>query len=376
MLKAAVPRPTATSRRSERPLRGERAPRRRGTRAARGSGAVRDGSRASCFQSATMFSTIVSERGALDHLDQPDLAEVGEQRTEQQRAARPCRPAASRTAAPRHAGARLAGARSVASARPGGLRRVQPGADQQEGERRRRPGRSTTGPCVSPDRTMSANGMIASPPNCSSVPIQMYGHAPPAEHRAVRVRAEADQRAERREHSGSDTISATSQAGTPSSTIITRLSVPVEQHHRHADRDLEQRQAQQPRAAAARRVAASANGRKRGPTRVQPRARAALSRFIAARAPAPARCRSRWRCARCAPAANAASPGSPATRRAQRRLRDRLDRRRAVAAREQPADRVHHRQQRRARREGEQQRGLGARARSRASSGHRRPPAR
>ena len=31
------------------------------------------GLRASCFHSATMFSTIVTHRGALDHLDQPDL---------------------------------------------------------------------------------------------------------------------------------------------------------------------------------------------------------------------------------------------------------------------------------------------------------------
>ena len=54
-----------------------------------------------------------------------------------------------------------------------------------------------------------------------------------------------------------------------------------------------------------------------------------------------------------------ATPAAPARLRAGARMRrsaDRLDRRRAVAAREQPADRMHHRQRRRARREGEQHR--------------------
>ena len=95
MLKAAVPSPTATSSRLARPPADEaraRTAREGGPR--RGRGAVRGGLRASCFHSATTFSTIVGDGRALDHLDQLDLAEVGEQRAEDERARPPCRPAA------------------------------------------------------------------------------------------------------------------------------------------------------------------------------------------------------------------------------------------------------------------------------------------
>ena len=168
------------------------------------------------------------------------------------------------------------------------------------------------------------------------------GHAPPAEDRAVRVGAEADQRAERREHQRQrhhqrdqpgrhaqlDDHHAVERAG--------------EQHHRHAHRDLEQRQPQQP---AERQLgaAASANGRKRGPSARQlPRTAMSLSAVSSACAsPAPARCRSRWRCARVRAGAPVARAPARLDRRAQRRPADRLDRGRAVAAREQPADGMH-----------------------------------
>ena len=55
---------------------------------------------------------------------------------------------------------------------PGRLRRVQAGADQQERQRRGDLA-DHAGQCVSPDSSISANGMIAKPPNCSSVPNQM-----------------------------------------------------------------------------------------------------------------------------------------------------------------------------------------------------------
>ena len=86
----------------------------------------------------------------------------------------------------------------------------------------------------------------------------------------------------------------------------------VEQHHRHADRDLEQRQPQQAAAAAApasprRRTAGSAGRAGSTPRRQRvvhaPHARAQLH--------APARCRSRARRARCAPDAPAGERRRP-----------------------------------------------------------------
>ena len=53
------------------------------------------------------------------------------------------------------------------------LHRVQAGADQKERQRRGGLRRSMIGPVVSPERMSSAKGMMAKPPNCSSVPNQM-----------------------------------------------------------------------------------------------------------------------------------------------------------------------------------------------------------
>ena len=69
--------------------------------------------------------------------------------------------------------------------------------------------------------------MIASPKNCSIVPVQMKGtrRHPKADRwmsdlKPVKARNGATSR-------GKATMNATSQAGTPSSTIMTRLSVPT-----------------------------------------------------------------------------------------------------------------------------------------------------
>ena len=136
----------------------------------------------------------------------------------------------------------------------------------------------------------------------------------------------------------------------------------VQQHHRHADRDLEQRQPQQPAAAAA---PASPRRRTAGtavPSRVQPRASVSLSRLMRAdqlqRLGGVEAAGDRARSAPMPPAVAGRARRQPA---AQRRFADRLDRGRAVAAREQPADRVHQRQRRGARREGEERRTVGAR---------------
>ena len=82
-------------------------------------------------------------------------------------------------------------------------------------------------PVVSPDMISSANGMTAKPPNWSSVPNQMYGtRFQPRIERwlsdlwPINARSGANT-------SGSETISATSHDATWSSTIITRLRVPI-----------------------------------------------------------------------------------------------------------------------------------------------------
>ena len=69
--------------------------------------------------------------------------------------------------------------------------------------------------------------MIARPPNCSMVPIHRYGtrRQPSSE---VWVSERKPMMARNGDSSsGSATIEATSQAGTASSTIITRFSVPI-----------------------------------------------------------------------------------------------------------------------------------------------------
>ena len=98
MLKAAVPS-ADRDQQAARPGRLRRSARQDGARrSGRGAVAARcgDGLRASCFQSATRFSSMRDHGGALDHLDQPDLAEVGQQRAER-RARWPTMPTSSMT---------------------------------------------------------------------------------------------------------------------------------------------------------------------------------------------------------------------------------------------------------------------------------------
>ena len=96
---------------------------------------------------------------------------------------------------------------------------------------------------------------------------------------------------------GRATISETTQAGHGQLDDHHAVERAVEQRQRHAHRDLEQRQPQQLAAAAARGVAASANGRKRGaeprPARMAPPG-AAGQHVQERRHARPARCRSRW----------------------------------------------------------------------------------
>ncbi len=103
-------------------------------------------------------------------------------------------------------------------------------------------------------------------------------------------------------------------------------------------------------------VAASANGSTRGPSRRNPSMIAALARFMSAWPPAPARYRSRCRM-RSARAMRQLAEFRVARKMAvERRARYRRDRRRPIAAREEPSDGVHQRQRGRARRDGEDDR--------------------
>ena len=80
--------------------------------------------------------------------------------------------------------------------------------------------------------------------------------------------------------SGRATISATSQAGTQSSTIITRFRVPVSSTTAMPT-ETWNRESRSSRPSGSSSEAASAKGRKRGPTRVHTAAKLASCRFIA-----------------------------------------------------------------------------------------------
>ena len=82
-----------------------------------------------------------------------------------------------------------------------------------------------TSPC--PVSTSSANGIKVSPTNCSMVPVHMNGtRRQPKAERWVSERNPVTA-LKGATSKGIATISATSQAATPNSTIMTRLSVPT-----------------------------------------------------------------------------------------------------------------------------------------------------
>jgi hypothetical protein len=74
---------------------------------------------------------------------------------------------------------------------PGGLHRVHAGTHQQEGQGGG-DGPTKCGAWLSPERTMSANGMMARPPHCAMSAEPQIGQALPAESRAMLIRLEAD----------------------------------------------------------------------------------------------------------------------------------------------------------------------------------------
>ena len=126
-----------------------------------------------------------------------------------------------------------------------GLGRVQPGADQQERERG----------CdvADPERAVRIAGEQDQRERHDREAAELQQraepdvrHAPPAEDRAVRIGAEPDQRAERREHQRQRHHQRDQPGGDAELDDHHAVQRAGEQHHRHADRDLEQREPQQP----------------------------------------------------------------------------------------------------------------------------------
>ena len=134
--------------------------------------------------------------------------------------------------------------------------------------------------------------MIARPPNISQLPIHRNGtRFQPRIERCVSDLKPSSAR-NGANSSGNATIADTSQADTPSSTIITRLSVPTSSTVQMptATWNIDSRSK---RPSGRPTDAASANGRNRGAMSRQRSARIGTMNFTAAPVPTPARCRSR-----------------------------------------------------------------------------------
>ena len=133
-----------------------------------------------------------------------------------------------------------------------------------------------------PPSTSSAKGMTARPPNCSSEPIQMKGtRRQPSAERWVSERKPMSAR-NGAYSTGSATITATSVAGTFSSTIITRLSVPTSSVSAMPTETWNS-DSRSSRDSGRSGVAASAKGRKRGPSWDQRVISVRLSLFMTGR---------------------------------------------------------------------------------------------
>ena len=118
-----------------------------------------------------------------------------------------------------------------------------------------------------PASTRSAKGMTAKPPNWSSDPCQMKGtRRQPSSQRWVSDRNPIRAR-KGANTSGRATMRPTSDAGTPSSTIMTRLSVPTSST-RVMPTETWNRESRSRRRSGRSGVATSANGRKRGPNAI------------------------------------------------------------------------------------------------------------
>ena len=169
MLNAVVPKPRATRRRRAVPWRSNSAQAARKLGRAR-SCAVSDGRRGSCFHSATAFSTMVATEAPWITW----ISRISEKcaNTKPNSNALKIMPSSSiMQSRATTFGCLSGGERSVASARPTVCVVCSPAPTSRKAS-----AAATwpmkTGPLLSPERMISANGMIARPPNCSMVPNQ------------------------------------------------------------------------------------------------------------------------------------------------------------------------------------------------------------
>ena len=279
MPKAMVPRPTAARRRSACPPWMKWCQDSRKPGCAWGA-APRGGRRVSCFHRASRFSAMVATAAPW----MTWIRRAGEKSSSRAPNSRALMivPTSSITyISPTTFGCDSCGARSVASARPAVCTVFIP-APTSRNARPAHPCPTHAGQRADsppPDRTSSANGMMAKPPNCSIAPFQMKGtrRQPSAlwwvsDRWPIKARMGAAS-------TGSEIITATSAAGTPSSTIITRLSVPTSST-RAMPTDTWNSDKRNSRDSGRSGEAASAKGRKRGPRSTQARISFRLAGFM------------------------------------------------------------------------------------------------
>ena len=135
---------------------------------------------------------------ALDDLDQPDLGEVAQQHAEDERAADHADQQHHVESATTR-GRASCGARSVASARPAVCVVCRPAPTSRKASAAPTWPTTRPAPCRVARQHQQRERHDGEAAELQQRADPDVGHAPPAEHRAVGVGAEADQRAERRE---------------------------------------------------------------------------------------------------------------------------------------------------------------------------------
>jgi hypothetical protein len=224
MLKAAVPRPTAT-RSAGAPACDEGAP----GFGAEGRGAGLALARAAApvagllLPQRARLSTRVHGR-ALHHLDQRTWLKSAS--SAPKASALPTMPSSSITYISATTRGRVLRRQVGGQRQAGGLRGLHAGADQQEGQRRA-DWPSQAGPLGVARQQEQRERHDRQAAELQQRAHPDVGHALPAQRRACVSERKPISARNGANTSGSATISATSQAGTPSSTIITRFSVPT-----------------------------------------------------------------------------------------------------------------------------------------------------
>ena len=178
--------------------------------------------------------------GALDHLDEAQLAEVGQQRAEAHRAGHHAHQQHQRQQDD-HARMGLPRAEVGRQRQPGGLDRVHARADHEEGKR----GRRRSHPCGALGVTGEDDqreGHDRQPAELQQRADPDVGHPPPAQRRAVLVGAEADQRPEWRQHQRQRHHERDQRRTHPELDDHHPVQRADQQHRRQPDGDLEQRQ--------------------------------------------------------------------------------------------------------------------------------------